>query len=216
MCEPKCSFAIIQSERGICLFLCNSQSCYRGCKARGEVKKLKASILIQSVVRGLIARRKYCRVKQLVIGLQAAARSRHCQKNYRELKHATVLLQRRVRANIASRKARQEYQAAKRATVKLQSCYRGWKARCAVRQLKAVMLIQRWFRGTMAGRKVREEYRNMKEATVILQAAYRGYRGRMIARKMRAARTIQSAVRGFITRKRIDVRDCSISHVLLP
>lgn len=88
--------------------------------------------------------------------------------------------------------------------------------RCAVRQLKAVMLVQRWFRGTLAGRRVREEYRNMKEATVILQAAYRGYRGRMIARKMRAARTIQSAVRGFITRKRIDVRSCSISHVFLP
>lgn len=183
-----------------------TQSFYRGWQARGEVKKLKAAVLIQSRVRGMIQRRKYCRVKQLVIRLQAAARARCRQKNYRELKAATVFLQRRVRANIAARKGRREFVAAKRAAVTLQSFYCGWKARCGVRQLKAAILIQGWFRGTMAGKKACEEYRRVKEATIMIQAAYRGHRGRMVARKVRAARTIQVAVRGFIIRRRIDVR----------
>ena len=154
----------------------------------------------------MIQRRTYCRAKQLVIVLQATARARRCQKNYRELQHVTILLQRKVRANIASRKAREEFLASKHAAVKLQSCYRGWKARCVVRQIRAAILIQRWFRSNVAGRRAREEYRKVKEAAVILQAAYRGYCARVIARNVRAARTIQAAVRGFITRKRIDVR----------
>ncbi|XP_020629211.1 abnormal spindle-like microcephaly-associated protein homolog isoform X2 [Orbicella faveolata] len=180
------------------------QSCYRGSKARGKVKKLKAAILIQTNVRAMIQRRAYCRAKQLVIVLQATARARRCQKNYREFKHATILLQRKVRANFASRKMREEFLASKHAAVKLQSCYRGWKARCVVCQIRAAILIQRWFRSNVAGRRAREEYRNLKEAAIILQAAYRGHCGRVIASDVRAARTIQAAVRGFITRKRIE------------
>jgi len=180
------------------------QSCYRGWQARREVKKLKSAILIQSHVRGLIGRRNYQRARHLIIGLQATTRAQQCRKNYRQLKGVTLLLQRRVRATVAARKARQEFLESKHATVKLQSCYRGWKWRCFVRKLKAALLIQRWFRASMAGKMVREEYHRTKEATVVLQAAYRGYRGRVIARKMRAARTIQSAVRGFLTRKMID------------
>lgn len=172
------------------------------------MKKLKAAILIQSNVRRMIQRRRYCRVKQLVIRLQATAKARRCQKNYHELRRAAVFLQRRVQANIASRKARQEFLTVKRGAIILQSCYRGWNARFAVRQIKAAILIQRWFRGNMLGRRTREEYRKLKEATVMLQAAYRGYRGRVIAHNMRAARTIQAAVRGFLTRKRINVSNC--------
>ena len=190
----------------------NSQSCYRGYKARGEVKKLKAAILIQSNVRGMIQRRRYCRVKQLVIVLQSTVRARRCQRNCDELKHATILLQRKARANIASRKTREEYLAAKRAAVKLQSCYRGWKARCIAHQIGAAILIQRWFRRNVAGRRAREEYRKLKEAAVILQAAYRGYCARVIALDVRAARTIQAAIRGFITRKRIQVRHCFLHY----
>ena len=168
--------------------------------------RLKAIILIQSNIRGMMERRKYLRTRQLVISLQAMARAWRCQKNYGQLKDATILLQRRVRGNLTGRKARQEYLEMKHAAVELQSCYRGCKARCFVRKLKAVLLIQRWFLANMAGKKVREEYKTLKEATVVLQAAYRAYRGRMFARQMRAARTIQSAVRGFITRRKIEVR----------
>ena len=172
------------------------------------MKKLKAAILIQSTFREMIQRRKFCRTKQLVIGLQAMARARRCQKNYRELKYAAILLQRKARANIASRKAREEFLVVKHAAVTLQSWFYGWKARCAVRQIRAATLIQRWFRSNAAGRRAREEYRRLKDAAVILQAAYRGYRARVIARDERAARTIQAAVRGFIIRKRIQVRHC--------
>lgn len=186
----------------------NSQSCYRGYKARGEVKKLKAAILIQSNVRGMIQRRRYCHAKQLVIVLQSTVRARRCQRNHGELKHAAILLQRKARANIACRKAREEFLAAKHAAVKLQSCYRGWKARCIVHQIGAAILIQRWFRSNVAGRRAREEYRKLKEAAVILQAAYRGYCARVFSRDVRAARIIQAAIRGFITRKRIEVRHC--------
>ena len=165
-------------------------------------------MLIQSNVRGMIQRRKYCRAKQLVIRLQATAKARRCQKNYHKLRRSAVFLQRRVQANISSRKARQEFLAVKRGAIILQSSYRGWKARFAVRQIKAAILIQRWFRGNMVGRRTREEYRKLKDATVMLQAAYRGYCGRVIARNMHAARTIQAAVRGFVTRKTINVSNC--------
>ena len=170
------------------------------------MKKLKAAILIQSNLRGLVERRNYRRTRQLVIRLQAAARAQQCRKKYHQLKNASILLQRRVRANIAARNARQEFVEAKRVVVKLQSLYRDWKARCFVCKLKAVLLIQRWFRANMTGTRVREEYHRIKEAVIVLQSAYRGFRGRMIARNMRAARVIQSAVRGFLTRRKIDVR----------
>ena len=156
----------------------------------------------------MIQRRRYCRAKQLMIALQSTVRARQCQRNYGELKHAAILLQRKARANIASRKAREEFLAAKQSAVKLQSCYRGWKARCIVRQIRAAILIQRWFRSNVAGRRTREDFYKLKEAAVILQAAYRGYCARVIARDVRAARTIQATIRGFITRKRIQVRHC--------
>lgn len=153
----------------------------------------------------MIQRQKYYHAKQILIRMQASVKAWHYRKSYLELKAATVFLQRKVRANIASRRASAEFQEVKRAVVTLQSFYRGWKARFFVRQLKAVIQIQRWFRGTMAGRTAREDYRRLKDATVILQAAFRGYRGRMVARKMFAARVIQAAFRGFITRRKIKV-----------
>lgn len=170
------------------------------------MKKLRSAILIQSHARGMIQRQKYYHAKQILVRMQASVKAWHYRKSYLELKAATVFLQRKVRANIASRKASAEFQEVKRAVVTLQSFYRGWKARFFVRQLKAVIQIQRWFRGTMAGRTAREDYRRLKDATVILQAAFRGYRGRMVARKMFAARVIQAAFIGFITRRKIKVR----------
>ena len=151
-------------------------------------------------------RRKYHHTRQLVIGLQATTRAWLCQKNYRQLKDATVLLQRRVRGNNVATKARQEYLATKRAAVALQSFYRGRQVRRYVVKLKAVILVQCWFRATTAARKAREEYKSFKEATLVLQAAYRGYCGRMFTRQLRAARTIQAVVRGFLIRRRIEVR----------
>ncbi|PFX15185.1 Abnormal spindle-like microcephaly-associated protein-like [Stylophora pistillata] len=179
------------------------QSFYRGCLVRAEVKKLRSAILIQSHARGMIQRQKYYHAKHVVIRIQALTRAWYYRKSYLKLKAATVFLQRKVRAQIASRKERREFQEIKRAAVTLQSFYRGRKARYTVRQLKAVIQIQRWFRGILAGRTTREEYERLKDATVILQAAFRGYRVRMAARKMFAARVIQAAFRGFITRRKI-------------
>lgn len=133
-------------------------------------------------------------------------RSRCCQRNYCQLKNAVIVLQRRVRANIAAKNERKTSLETKRVTVKLQSSYRGRKVRCLVRKLKAVILIQRWFRAISAGMKVRAGYYRIREAALVIQAAFRGYHGRVIARKMRAARMIQSAIRGFLTRKMIEVR----------
>lgn len=170
------------------------------------MKKLKAAILIQSQVRGLVERRRYFRTRMLVIRIQAMLRSRCCQRNYCQLKNAVIVLQRRVRANIAAKNERKTFLETKRVTVKLQSSYRARKVRCLVRKLKAVILIQRWVRAISAGMKVRAGYYRIREAALVIQAAFRGYHGRVIARKMRAARMIQSAIRGFLTRKMIEVR----------
>ena len=187
-------------------FSCTLQSFFRGWKTRRELTRLKSAVLIQSNIRGWMERRRYHHTRQLVIGLQAATRAWLCQKNYRQLKDATVLLQRRVRGNNAATKAREEYLATKRAAVALQSFYRGRQVRRYVVKLKAVILVQCWFRATAAARKAREEYKALKEASLVLQAAYRGYCGRMFTRQLRAARTIQAVVRGFLIRRRIKVR----------
>ena len=170
------------------------------------MKRLRAAILIQSQVRGLVERRRYSRTRMLVIRIQAMLRSRCCQENYCQLKNTTIVLQRRLRAIIAAKNERKTFLETKRLTVKLQSSYRGRKARCLVRKLKAAILIQRWFRAISAGMKVRAGYYRIREAALVIQAAYRGYRGRIIAREMRAARIIQSAIRGFLIRKLIEVR----------
>ena len=138
------------------LFSCSLQSFFRGWKTRHELTRLKSATLIQSNIRGWMERRKYHHARQLVIGLQATTRAWLCQKNYRQLKDATVLLQRRVRGNNAATKAREEYLATKRAAVALQSFYRGRQVRRYVVKLKAVILVQCWFRATTAARKARD------------------------------------------------------------
>lgn len=91
-------------------------------------RKVKSAIKIQAVVRGYLARKLYRRLRRLriesAIKLQAVYRGRLLRKNYADIRRKQKVLKFRHMAKV-------------RAVVRLQSAFRGYKARKYVSELKS-------------------------------------------------------------------------------
>ncbi|XP_065919587.1 abnormal spindle-like microcephaly-associated protein homolog [Dysidea avara] len=180
------------------------QAAYKGWKVRRNVAELQTAVL--TVERSWLARQQrmsYLQQQCSAVVIQKCFRSyllaRQVHDKYVEIKSATRVLQRFTRGLLA-RKLYRSHVAAR----KIQSCYRGYKARhhflrlknasialqswarmCAERRKyltlkEATMVIQSRARTWFSGRAVLREYQQLRDATIVLQAAYRAKKQRNV------------------------------------
>ncbi|RMZ52227.1 hypothetical protein APUTEX25_001617, partial [Auxenochlorella protothecoides] len=159
-----------------------------------------AAILIQAAARGWAVRRHEQTKARAAQIIQAHWRQHRLQardaENYRRLREAAVLLQRRWRAVKAARLA-----AAHAAATRIQRMWRGSVGRRAFLAWRgAAEMLQRHWRGHHARRRLATE----KGAALAVQAAWRGWRARRErARLHAAALAVQRVWRGHAARRQL-------------
>ncbi|XP_043283609.1 unconventional myosin-Va isoform X3 [Venturia canescens] len=159
-------------------------------KLRGD-RQRDACVMIQKMVRGLICRTRYRKIRRSVLGLQ---------------RHARGCLARRKAQGI-----RRE-----RAAIKIQSRVKGWLEQSRFKRIKRTVLgLQTFGRGYMA----RKRYQTMKDnrAIVTIQRFARGYLVRRACRKkIDDIIIVQCCVRKFLARRifrRLKAEARSVEHV---
>lgn len=151
----------------------------------------KHIILIQSVVRRFIYRRRFIRIQKSVLGIQ---------------RHARGMLARRKAQNLREN----------RAAITIQRYVKGWLCRSRFQKLRLSILgIQIYARGLLARRRFKIVLDNYRATQV--QRFCRGYLAR-IAFNLKLKRIIkcQAVVRGFLARrlyKRMKAEARTISHI---
>ncbi|XP_028813225.1 unconventional myosin-Va isoform X2 [Denticeps clupeoides] len=136
----------------------------------------KACVHIQKTIRCWLARKKYLRIKRMVITVQRYVRGHQarCLAHHLRRTKAAVTIQKYQRMRVA----KTQYQRQRAAALLLQCNFRGYRARKLYHQLlfeKKVLVAQRWARGWLA----RFWYRRCLAAVVYLQCCVR----RMLARR---------------------------------
>lgn len=135
------------------------------------LKTQQSVLLIQRVYRGFVVRKNWLNIKNHLImtktmRIQSINIIKHfLQKNlppttdelyYNKLKHSTLIIQRRFRANVVMRIQREDFQLLK----------------------SSVIIIQQRFRAKQTMDTVRKQYINLKICMVQLQSVIRGYLAR--------------------------------------
>ncbi|NXO14867.1 ASPM protein, partial [Oriolus oriolus] len=150
-------------------------------------------ILVQATVRGYIERKRFHKVKESTIKLQAAYRRYKARLWVSKMRAAQV-----IQAWFRGYKARKEYASVLRAALVIQSHFRARQLRTRFLKMKSCALtIQRVWRATRTARRVRQWFLAMKSAAVKIQLAYRQYRARRLLRKVSAAVIIQTHLRAW-------------------
>ncbi|KAK2835151.1 hypothetical protein Q5P01_015635 [Channa striata] len=182
--------------RAACVTL---QAGLRGMRVRTELKKRhQAATVIQSVVRMFSCRKRYFLLQSASIIVQSRYRAlllgRAQQKEYRELKQATLQIQAAYRAFRVREELKKRHNAARL----IQAQFRMHRMRMAYLATKcAAIIIQERYRAKTLRDQQLQKYKTMKSSAVLIQAAYRGHRARRaIAETHRAATVIQ---RKFLT-----------------
>ncbi|XP_037625418.1 abnormal spindle-like microcephaly-associated protein isoform X1 [Sebastes umbrosus] len=182
--------------RAACVTL---QAGFRGMRVRTELRKNHwAATVIQSSVRMFLCKKQYFLLQSAAIIIQSRYRAllvcRAQQKEYRELKQATI----RMQAVYRGFRAREDLKKKHNAARAIQTQFRMHRMRMAYLATKcAAIIIQDRYRAKMLRDQQMQRYRTMKSAAVIIQAAYRGHRARRkIVEMYRAATILQ---RKFLT-----------------
>ncbi|CAB4000793.1 abnormal spindle-like microcephaly-associated homolog, partial [Paramuricea clavata] len=201
------------------------QSLYRGKIARRHVWRIKAARVIQSHLRGYMARRELLARKQAAVVLEAEVRKFLAKRRYQRLKTASVVIQRRYRAKLLTVETRRDFLNLKQVVTSLQAICRGNFTRREVKRLKAAIVIQKsvkmwrcrqeFLRSknliTKLQAKVRRDiakkrYLELVCAAVVIQRRWKAYRQGVVERKAyRQLKTnavvIQSYYRKHVARK---------------
>ncbi|XP_035863200.1 abnormal spindle-like microcephaly-associated protein isoform X1 [Sander lucioperca] len=173
-----------------------------------------ACVALQAGFRGMRVRTELKKNHWAATVIQASVRMFLCRKQYFFLQSAAIIIQSRYRALLLSRAQQKEYRELKQATVKIQAVYRGFRvrddlkkkhnsARAIQAQFRmhrmrmaylatkcAAIIIQERYRAKMLRDQQVQSYRTMKSAALVIQAAYRGHRARRKIVEMHRAATI--------------------------
>ncbi|KAF2352655.1 IQ motif EF-hand binding site [Trinorchestia longiramus] len=197
---------------------------------RAYQRCLKSTIVLQSVARCLIMRKRFLAYKNGVMMVQKRLRATQCTRQqrsyYLSMKNAAVVIQRRYRATLLMRQQKYSYVALKNAAVVIQAAWRSLCVRRAYvemrkkrvsaalviqrhyrcwreqRRVYAVVTLQRYWRGAITSLRLREQFIYMRRAAVILQTAWRARAARQLIKREKAARTIQRYYRKTLERRR--------------
>ncbi|XP_040174069.1 unconventional myosin-Va isoform X1 [Anopheles arabiensis] len=156
-------------------------------QVRSDTRK-KHIIVVQSLIRRFVCRRRYLRLKQTALGLQRHARGMLARKRADNLRknRAAIIIQRYTRGWLQ----RKRYVQIRTAVLGLQTRARGFMARrkfrAALDNYKATE-VQRFCRGYLA----RRRYRARLDHIIKCQAAVRRFLARRAFKKLKAeARTV--------------------------
>ncbi|XP_057171372.1 abnormal spindle-like microcephaly-associated protein isoform X1 [Ursus arctos] len=151
-------------------------------------------IIIQARTRGFIQKRKFQKIKDSTIKIQAVWRSYNARKYLHKVKAAC-----KIQAWYRYWKARKEYLAVLKTVKIIQGCFCTKQERTRFLNVRAsTIIIQRKWRATLAGRIAREHFLMMKRhrAARLIQANFRRYKGRQVFLQQKsAALTIQRYIR---------------------
>ncbi|NXM35060.1 ASPM protein, partial [Oxyruncus cristatus] len=150
-------------------------------------------IIVQARVRGFIGKKRFHKVKESTIKIQAAYRGYEARQWVKKMRAAQV-----IQAWFRGHKARKEYAAVVKATLVIQSHFRTKQLRTWFLEVKfCALTIQRRWRATLTARVIRHHFLATKNAAVKIQLAYRQYRARKLLRKVSAAVIIQKHLRAW-------------------
>ncbi|NWU80605.1 ASPM protein, partial [Onychorhynchus coronatus] len=181
-------------------------------------------IIVQARVRGFIEKKRFHKVKESTIKIQAAYRGYKARQWVNKMRAAQV-----IQAWFRGHKARKEYAAVVKATLVIQSHFRTKQLRTWFLEMKfCACTIQRRWRATLTARVIRHHFLATKNAAVRIQLAYRQYRARKLLRKVsviiqkhlrawqegrlqfmkynktrRSVIKLQAFIRGYLVRKKI-------------
>ncbi|CAB1323856.1 unnamed protein product [Coregonus sp. 'balchen'] len=187
------------------------QSAIRGTLARRLARRKRAAVMIQSVIRMSIQRRKYLTLRSSTVKLQSHCRAWTARRSFLKRRSAAATLQKHYRSWQVQREQRslylktltsvqtlqarvrghiqlKRYQKLKRSAVTIQAFYRGMvERRRFQRQRASAALIQECFRAHLLCQRERAKYLEMKKSAVLIQAVFRGDLARRSAKKRQAA-----------------------------
>ncbi|XP_069823618.1 abnormal spindle-like microcephaly-associated protein [Dendropsophus ebraccatus] len=178
------------------------QSAVRGMLARRIVRQEKAARKIQACLRMVVCRRRFLLLRKSAVTLQAAYRMHRMVTLYCKERTAAILLQQRYRALILMRQQRTVYLEHRRRVICLQSAIRRYSAQRRFRKARcAVVIIQAHWRRYIQ----RQIFFQYKQAALIIQQRYQARRLQMLHRhfymRLRAAAIVlQAAYRASQTR----------------
>ncbi|NXO52732.1 ASPM protein, partial [Aramus guarauna] len=201
------------------------QSAYRGMEARKEAHKLRSVIKIQSSYRAYVVRKRFKKLKDATVKMQALVKMRQARKRYCALREATLYVQQRYRSHRYALQLKEDYRRLKAACIRIQAVVRGYLVRKQIQRWRetaiflqacyrmrrdrqrylsicsAAVVIQNHYRAYKKQLCHRQEFLQVKKATVCLQAAYRGGKARKrLKLEYRAAIKIQTAFRAHAAR----------------
>jgi myosin heavy subunit len=161
-----------------------------------------AAIRIQSWWRAQVARRQYNNICRAVSLLQKHARGFLARKLASQRRAALTVIQQRVRAHLAMRRARTAFLLQCRVILLLQTACRGYLAR----QRHNRLLLDAEYREEMRRRAAAEEESRRQQAAVVLVRAVRRYLvRRRVVKRVWASTVIQKFWRGY--RFRLEMRE---------
>ncbi|NXJ86043.1 ASPM protein, partial [Trogon melanurus] len=150
-------------------------------------------IIVQARVRGFIEKKRFHRIKESTIKIQASYRGYKARQWVNKMRAARV-----IQAWFRGCRARKEYASVVKAIRVVQSHFKTRQQRARFLKMKCCALtIQRRWRATLAARVIRREFLATKAAAVKIQLAYRRHRARRLLRKVAAALIIQKHVRAW-------------------
>ncbi|XP_004685541.1 PREDICTED: abnormal spindle-like microcephaly-associated protein isoform X1 [Condylura cristata] len=145
----------------------------------------KSIIITQAVMKGFIQRRKFQKIKDSTIKIQAAWRKYKARKYLCKVKAAC-----QIQAWYRCWKARKEYLAVLKAVKVFQRCFYTKQKRAWFLKLRSsTIVIQRKWRATLSTRRACEHFLMIKrhQAASLIQAYFRAYKARQVFLQEKAA-----------------------------